>query len=118
MNDWDAVEALYAHAFVDMLKCPTDEYPVLIADASFSHGVARQRHVELLFEKHNVPALYLARQAVLAAYPAMRTPPPRPPTRPPATFAVTLTAPHVLDGTLQRNCRRLRRPDDERGSRG
>lgn len=44
------------------------QHPVLLAEPSFNTRQARERATELLFEKYQVPALFTAKNAVLALY--------------------------------------------------
>jgi len=66
--DWDAMEAMWAHVFERELCVDPSKQPVLI---SWSPGESKEnaeRAVELLFEKFNVPAVYLGVSPVLALY--------------------------------------------------
>lgn len=51
----------------------TADHPLMICEPSFNTNEQRQRIAELAFEKFNVPAFYLAKQAVLSAFSAGRS---------------------------------------------
>lgn len=44
------------------------EHPILLAEPALQEREAREKTVELLFEKLQVPALFLARGAVLSSF--------------------------------------------------
>ncbi len=62
------MEATVHHAFKE-LKVRPQEHPLLMVDSAVSNSMQPQREkfVELLFERFNVPAMYLGRSAVLSA---------------------------------------------------
>ncbi|EGB06178.1 hypothetical protein AURANDRAFT_29532, partial [Aureococcus anophagefferens] len=77
LEDWDAVEELWARAFAQMRRPgpPRDDgpgHPVLAAYPSDATAVARERYLELLFETFGCEAAYLSRAATLAAFAAGR----------------------------------------------
>ncbi len=67
--DWDAMERMWAAGF-RALSVDSKSQPLLVSDNNIhvSTQSQREKHVEMLFESFDVPALYLARSAVLAAY--------------------------------------------------
>lgn len=67
-NDWELVEAIWHHAFSDRLRLDMKEHPVMMAEANFQPRKAREKAVELLFEKFQPPALFLAKNAVLSSF--------------------------------------------------
>ena len=68
VEDWDAVEAIWDHAFSKRLVIQSNEHPVLMAEPTHNTKEAREKMVELMFEKHGPPALFLAKTAVLASF--------------------------------------------------
>ena len=68
VQDWDAFEGIWSHIFTDKLKIDPEEYPVLLAEAPVNPKEAREKTVEILFEKFNVPAVFLAKSATLSAF--------------------------------------------------
>mmetsp|Transcript_14985 Transcript_14985/g.47679 ORF Transcript_14985/g.47679 Transcript_14985/m.47679 type:complete len:469 (-) Transcript_14985:307-1713(-) len=68
VNDWDAVEALWLHALEHVLSSDPREHPIMAACATYESQEDRAKLTELLFEKVEAPALYLARNAMLSAF--------------------------------------------------
>ncbi|KAG0610908.1 hypothetical protein M758_7G100900 [Ceratodon purpureus] len=66
--DWDVVESLWDHALRDRLLIDPKEHPMLLAEPSFNTQQHREKMVELMFEKYDVPALFLAKNAVLTSF--------------------------------------------------
>ncbi|XP_050367435.1 actin-related protein 4 [Argentina anserina] len=66
--DWDAVESIWDHAFRDCLLVDPKEHPMLLAEPSFNSQQQRERTAELMFEKYKVPALFMAKNAVLTSF--------------------------------------------------
>ncbi|KAF8628492.1 hypothetical protein AX17_005988 [Amanita inopinata Kibby_2008] len=76
---WDAMEKVWRRAFRDLLgddpKLGGDlkECPVHLAERPLNPRSDREKTTEIMFEKFEVPALYLSMQAVLALYASGRT---------------------------------------------
>ncbi|CAN0916048.1 Actin-related protein 4 [Linum grandiflorum] len=66
--DWDIVDSIWDHAFRECLLVDPKEHPMLLAEPSSNSQQQRERTVELMFEKYNVPALFLAKNAVLTSF--------------------------------------------------
>ncbi|GBG88186.1 hypothetical protein CBR_g46675 [Chara braunii] len=66
--DWDLVEGLWEHAFRERLLVDPREHPMLLAEPSQNTNTSREKTVELMFEKHQVPALFLGKNAVLTSF--------------------------------------------------
>lgn len=66
--DWDAVEGIWDHAFRECLLVDPKEHPMLLAEPSFNSQQQRERTAELMFEKYKVPALFMAKNAVLTSF--------------------------------------------------
>jgi len=66
-EDWDGMEAVWQYGF-DSLKCDPREHPALLSETPFSVMAQREKVAEVMFETFDVPALYLARQPMLAAF--------------------------------------------------
>eukprot|EP00850_Spirogloea_muscicola_P005314 SM000024S07776 [mRNA] locus=s24:471134:476148:+ [translate_table: standard] len=71
--DWELVEALWNHALRDRLLINPQEHPMLLAEPSFVAASLRERCVELMFETQAVPALFLAKNAVLTSFASARS---------------------------------------------
>lgn len=68
ISDWTAVSQLLSHTFIERLHVDVKEHPVLLSEPSFNTSALREKATELLFETHGVPALFLAKSAVLASF--------------------------------------------------
>jgi actin len=73
VTNWDDLETLWAHAVYNELRIDPTELPFLLTEAPFNPKKNREKMVEIMFEKFNVPATYVAVQAVLALYASGRT---------------------------------------------
>ena len=68
LEDWEAVEAIWEHALKKRLALQTDEHPVLLSEPVHNSDAVRAKMVELMFEKHAPPALFLAKSPVLSSF--------------------------------------------------
>lgn len=56
----------------DRLRVEPSEYAMLLAEPNDNSKAVREKVVELMFEKFNVPALFLAKNAVLSSFATAR----------------------------------------------
>jgi len=68
ISDWDCLSKLLSHTFIERLQIDPKEHPVLLSEPSFNTSSLREKSTELLFEEHGVPALFLAKSAVLSSF--------------------------------------------------
>ena len=68
IEDWDAVEAIWEYAFKKRLTIQTDEHPMLLSEPVHTTDAVREKMVEIMFEKHAPPALFLAKNPVLSSF--------------------------------------------------
>jgi len=68
VKDWDAVEHLWQAAYNDMLHVNSSEHPLLCTEPAWNTSENREKMMELAFEKFDVPAFYVAKDAVMTAY--------------------------------------------------
>ncbi|KAJ8752123.1 hypothetical protein K2173_001798 [Erythroxylum novogranatense] len=66
--DWDIVDSIWDHALRTCLLVDPKEHPMLLAEPSSNSQQHRERTAEIMFEKYNVPALFLAKNAVLTSF--------------------------------------------------
>ncbi|BBN19194.1 actin-like protein 6A [Marchantia polymorpha subsp. ruderalis] len=68
INDWEVVESIWDHTLRERLMIDPKEHPMLLAEPSFNTPQHREKIVELMFEKYQIPALFLAKNAVLTSF--------------------------------------------------
>ena len=68
IEDWDMFENLLDYTYKRYLAAQPPEHPVLISEPPWNVKSSRERLAELMFEKQTVPALFVAKNAVLAAF--------------------------------------------------
>ncbi|CAL9132401.1 unnamed protein product [Musa textilis] len=66
--DWDIVDNIWNHAFRERLLIDPKEHPMLLAEPSSNTPQQREKAAELMFESYKVPALFLAKNAVLTSF--------------------------------------------------
>jgi len=72
ISDWEVAEQLWNHAFSHRLRVDPKEHPILLAEPSFNTRAHREKMTELMFEKYEIPACFLSKNAVLACFAAGR----------------------------------------------
>ncbi|MFX1279087.1 MAG: actin, cytoplasmic 2 [Promethearchaeota archaeon] len=73
VDDWPAMERILHYTFYTDLRIDPSEHPVLLTEAPLNPRSNREKMAEIMFETFNVPALYVATQAVLSLYASGRT---------------------------------------------
>jgi centractin len=73
VTDWQDMERLWQHIYMDALQVSPEEHPVLLTEAALNPRKHRDQAAEIFFETFNVPALFVSIQAVLALYASGRT---------------------------------------------
>ncbi|KAF9578489.1 Actin-like 6A, partial [Lunasporangiospora selenospora] len=68
VEDWDALEQIWDHAFLKRLRCDPTEHPLLITESAWNTREIREKLTELAFEKYNFPAFFVAKDAVMTAF--------------------------------------------------
>jgi len=68
IEDWDIFESMLNLVYKGYLFSQAEDHPVLISEASWNENAHREKLTELIFEKFNVPAFFLAKSAVLSSF--------------------------------------------------
>ncbi|KAI7897818.1 actin family [Cokeromyces recurvatus] len=68
INDWEAVEHIWQAAYNDMLRVQSSEHPLLCTEPAWNTPENREKMMQLAFENFDVPAFYVAKDAVMTAF--------------------------------------------------
>ena len=72
VTDWDQMEVIWRESLTELKVEPT-ECHVMLTGSYINTKVNKEKPVEIMFEKFEVPAVYVADQFALAMYSAGRT---------------------------------------------
>ena len=73
VTDWDDMEKLWFHTYYNELHVAPEDHPILLTEAPLNPKRNRETMMEIMFEKFDHPAFYIAIQAVLSLYTTGRT---------------------------------------------
>jgi len=73
IEDWDTLEALWDYIFNEGLMIDPSEHPLFVSECSWNTRNIREKLTELAFEKYQVQAFYVAKNAVLSAFSSGRS---------------------------------------------
>jgi actin-related protein len=62
------MEKIWEHAIQERLHCDSKEHPILMSEVSYNTPTHREKITEIMFERFEVPAFFLSKNAVLTAY--------------------------------------------------
>ena len=68
INNWDDMEKIWAHIFVEELRVAPEEHNVLIDDIQTNPIKNKEKMAEIMFETFNVQGFYIVKQCQLSLY--------------------------------------------------
>lgn len=68
IDNWELFEKVLDYTYAKIIQSESQYHPVLFSECSWNVRSNRERLTELLFEKYNVPAFFVVKNAVLAAF--------------------------------------------------
>lgn len=73
VENWEQCEAMLDYVYNKCLNVSSAEHPVMMSEVAWNKVEKRQKMTEIMFEKYNIPAFFLCKNAVLAAFAAGRS---------------------------------------------
>lgn len=68
IENWDLFEKVLDYSYEKLIQSSSELHPVLFSESAWNVRNKREQLTELMFEKYNVPAYFLVKNAVLAAF--------------------------------------------------
>lgn len=68
IDDWDLFEKVLDYTYAKCIQSESEYHPVLMSEAPWNARNKREKLTEIMFEKYSVPAFFLVKNAVLAAF--------------------------------------------------
>jgi len=68
IDNWDMFEKVLDYSYKRIVQSESELHPVLFSEAPWNKKDRREKITEIMFEKYNIPAFFLVKNAVLAAF--------------------------------------------------
>ena len=68
IENWETFEQILDYSYDKIIKSESEQHPVLFSEAAWNQKPRREKLTEIMFEKYQVPAFFLVKNAVLAAF--------------------------------------------------
>ncbi|ESO02199.1 hypothetical protein HELRODRAFT_155789 [Helobdella robusta] len=73
VEDWEIFEKQIEYAYGRFIETPSEYHPVLMTESAWNVRSKREKLLELMMEKFNIPAFFLVKNATLSVYANGRT---------------------------------------------
>ena len=68
IENWDLFEHLIDYVYKKVVKSEREYHPLMMTEPAWNTKAKRAQLTELMFEKYQIPAFYLAKNAVLSTF--------------------------------------------------
>lgn len=73
MEDWDEMEHLWQHVYLDKLKTDSAKHPILVSVYADEQKFYKEKIAQLFFENFNVPGFYSSNHSLFSLYATGKT---------------------------------------------
>ena len=73
ISDWELFERILEHLYTFSIQSQSSFHPVVMSEAAWNSRSNREKLTEIMFEKFSIPAFFLVKSPVLAAFAHGRT---------------------------------------------
>ena len=73
ITNWDDMEKIWEYTFYNKLDVEPDDQPVLLTDGVLEPRINREKIAEIMFERFNTPAVFIANPGLLSMHASGRT---------------------------------------------
>lgn len=68
VTNWEDMESMWHYTFFNELRVEPRDHPVLITEPSMNPKDNREKMTEMMFEKFEIPAMYVSNQSVMSFF--------------------------------------------------